>query len=64
MDEPSPATTRQAQMILANNPTALDRLIQDTPRRALWLLRQRAIFDRMVVTELRIDAKAAMRIKR
>lgn len=62
--------TRQAAMILAGHPRDIppeDRLLADTPKKAAWLLKWRAMADRLVMTELRYeaaDASKTCRVKR
>ena len=51
-------TQRQARMILSQNPSAMDRLLQDTPSRGQWLRRQQAMFERLIIAELRSEAAA------
>jgi len=53
------ATQRQVAMILAGHPrgqSAEDRLLSDTPKKTAWLLKRRAMFERLVIAELRNDA--------
>ena len=62
--------TRQAAMILLGHPRGVapeDRLLADTPKKAAWLLKWRAMADRLVMTELRYeaaDASKTCRVKR
>lgn len=65
-DRPTDDTTRQAKAILAGSPhlAPIDRLLQDTAGRAAWVLKQRALFDRMVVAELHYEAAQPCRVKR
>ena len=54
------ATQRQTQMILAGHPRGQapeDRLLAESPKKTAWLLKQRAMFERLVIEELRSEAK-------